>query len=255
MNTISSLCLLMAITVMATLGSGCSIIGYGAGSLVDHSMSPRQNIEAYEIGKCSELDSVTVFLRDGSRIDGRYLGLSEIPKDNYAGSYQEALSREFEETTLPEIGDTIVLQGSSTATGEQIFLGFGYQFRNFHTLGPNPKQSYYHYLFSRPVSQEKFRNSYLSDINRMIVDDTTVISGKSLRALLSTGDIPLFTQANVASGARTYSVPLQNISMAHMPRKRNFKYVGLGIGLAFDVATIAVLIAAYSWSSSWDWSD
>jgi hypothetical protein len=120
---------LMAMTALSLSISGCSVVGLGAGAMIDESKPDYKDIPGYKAGTIKKDTETTVFLRDGSQLEGKYGGLSKISPADYAKTYANVQTAKPCNVVLPVIGDTVdVLLKRKTRRNNE-FLGFDYQYR------------------------------------------------------------------------------------------------------------------------------
>jgi hypothetical protein len=233
--------LLFVLSIGIQFLAGCSAIGLGVGSIIDHSSSPRVNISPLEIGKYPDTDSVAVFLRNGDTLYGKYLGLSDIWQSDYNSLYDQEFEKGLKGKGMPAIGDTIQLKKKIGSPRNLQFLGFGYQYRRNQYDGKKNGSDDNIYLLASPVGEQKAARIFLGNVDRHLLANNSKIPINSIKILIASGEIPLMTQAKIQSGDKLNMLALQNISRAELPRMKTAKREYFRMGLYLDIAAIAIL--------------
>jgi hypothetical protein len=213
--------------------SGCTLIGYGLGSAIDASgkQTFAPEVFAARSGGRNTVEPGTklkLALRDGEVVEGKYLGVEQLPADEYVRVYGAARERYELQSELPEPGDTVTL---ALVTGRVVageFLGF-----------ERP-----HWVFFK---REVPYRVAATDVVAMSDRHDRSVSGETLDRLVSSGVVPtmsaLALEVVVREGSRRREekrlIPLDSIlSATHKPTTGRTSL--MLIGLAFDVAGIAV---------------
>jgi RNA polymerase sigma factor (sigma-70 family) len=228
--------LVRAIVLGAALTQpACTLINYGIGAMVDKGKPSqakpvdRQDLDALKTG-----EPVEVHLWDGRVLRGRYQGLQWLGPDQYRPRY-EAASKPLEaESPLPALGAgaRLVLTSGAAATGE--FRGVGPGFVSF--LEPGRKE---------PALVKLPGIASLTDAAGRSV------SGARLEALLAERRLPLVTGLMIEQPDGNEVVDHRDVaSLSRLVKPHGARTAGLVIGLAADIAWIAVAVSLQDWGSS-----
>jgi hypothetical protein len=226
--------------------SGCSLVGYGGGYLLESNMYRGGALhKRLPVGM-----PVVVTDTSGTRIEGTYTGLEELPAPRDSLAYMAAraaasLPVGSALVRLPEWGTKVVLSGSGSQPEEEVrtdtlhgqFVGFG--------LGAASGEVY---LRVRRRSDAVTR---VAPERRGRVQLGTVTYGSRVLSfeLASVEALPtvMAVAIDTATGAPAL-VPLGAVRHAEGPRRNQRRWIGLGIGLAADLIIIA---AAVGLSGDW----
>ena len=98
--------------VLAALLSGCTVINVGLGSVIDSAESDRTRCAVAHVGRGTTL---TLHMRDSSRVRGRLQGLLEPDTARYTALHQEWAASASVKDLLPSPGERVVLHNRSRA--------------------------------------------------------------------------------------------------------------------------------------------
>jgi len=154
---------------------------------------PELDLEAFKSRR-----KVIIYLSDGSRLKGRYYGLENIPKEEYAEKYTKCLELLKGEIVLPALGDTISLSFTTSEQDEAvIFGGFG------HRL-----------IMTAPVEAPDSNRFMLEYVKSISVGGGSVIETETIRDLMHKGKIPLLSAIHFRDTlANKKLIPIDEIEM------------------------------------------
>jgi hypothetical protein len=222
----------LAIALSVAL-SGCTAVGFGVGTLVDHKRPPkakpvaRSEVDTLVVGEAIELQ-----LWDGTRLSGKYQGLQWERADAYAPRYEAARAKLAPDAAVPALGPgaRVVVTSGGTATGE--FLGLGAGVVRFVERGAE-------------VSIRLDRVLTLADAAGRSV------SGAALAELVAARRLPTLAALTIEGKAGNRAVDYADVAgVSRLQRSNSGKLVGTLLGLAVDVAAVAILASDDSWDNS-----
>lgn len=211
--------------------SSCTLVGYGLGSAIDGSSKRTFGPEVFTPEGAArdtlkQGTKLTLNLRDGEVVEGKYLGVALLPAEDYSQVYAGARERYELQAALPEPGDTVTLALVSGRVLKGEFLGFE---------GPN------WVIFKRETPWRVAA----TDVVEMTDGGDCRVSGEELVRLLSSGAAPTMSGLALEVAVREPGrrreerrlIPLDSIlSASHKPT--GGRTTLMLIGLAVDVATI-----------------
>jgi hypothetical protein len=241
---------LVALVLSAIITSGCSMVGLGTGMVIDDSRSDEKTIEGWKCGSIKKGTRATVHLKDGEHIEGVFEGLSELPLDEYKTRYSRFRVAYARDLSLPEIGDTLRITDWKGDQGMHEFGGFGYRYKSLPRRSKEERSAVCQYLSAMAIDHNEQREFRLKYLDEIVIRDGNVIGAEKMEDLASQGKIPLknVMAINNAYGNR-HLVNIENIKSIEVPRKKNAKWIGLGLGLLVDGAIVAIAIAISSMPS------
>ncbi len=215
---------------LALSQSNCTIIGAGIGELIDattaQSLAPRQLApQAIEPGR-----EITLQLRDGRSLKGKYIGIVPLPAEEYAGRYQSARERHLPTAPLPELGDTVTLYMTGGGELNAEFIGFDPGVVSVRTLGS-----------AQPESIQA------QEVRQLQTGCGAAMTGEALRFLLSEGALPFqsalavhLTAVGNPAGLEQ-RVPLDRVALIEWDSDKGRK-VGTIVGGVIDAAVLVAVV-------------
>lgn len=217
---------------LLALGS-CTVIGTTIGAINDSGKPSRKTIPEEQTETIPPGSKVTVLLKTGGELTGRYSGLLRGPEEEYVKAFTAA-NHELGEP-LPNIGEQIVV--STTQSGELRGEFAGLDFQSL-LIRVDPKE--------QPPARIPD-----STILSLEDSDNTVLKSYALRPLLSGGDVPLWSHVALEQSRSTTSYRLVTdtvlvafgaVQQLQVHLKRGGAKKGFLIGLAIDVTILAVAV-------------
>jgi len=227
--------LALVIVAVATLAlNGCSMIGLTTGASVDSEKSNQKIVPGWQVMTIAPGTRITIILKDGTRLSGKYSGLDPIPAEQYAAIYSQAREQKAEGILLPALGERIdiglFLEKAKEPEKklEGIFEGFGhdrvlFKFKGTTTLSDLP----------------------LSFVTKIAGSGGHVIAGETLKRLILEGKIPVLSAIVVEGKAGKTLVAMDNVSQMEIPVKKDGAWTGFGIGAAIDIAIVFYIVAQF----------
>jgi len=216
--------------------SGCSAIGYGVGSVVDSSNRQAEWVPGSSFWQAEYLDSTAILFKDGTTLEGTFQRASNIPVDLYEARYtQAALSGTFD---LPALHDTITVRRIRGVPSDRTVVG---EFLGFRI---NERSSKGAVRVRRAVDEESFDLPTIETIKDRRGHEW---SGKSLVKKVSHGELPL-DRSVALSAPRDTVLAVDDIDSVMIQKESSWRWIGLGIGAAFDVTAIVIAINT-DWSA------
>jgi hypothetical protein len=236
-----SSCLLIAGT--SFISSGCSVLGYRLGAALDGG-EPGRSVQVQEINASIPWDAkVIVLMKDSSTAKGGYRGIAQIVDTIQTAQYDV----EFEKWRLQEGGDstwnlpfgTSIQVKVRVEAGKDLYAG---RFAGFDrgllrlSRPPSGKIVPLKLDFVQHVSDSLGNVIATHDaIIRVIADGAPLASRVD-----SLGIRVELTPSIVLDGSRP-SVPLNKVQSVNLLEPGDGKWIGLGIGIAADLAMIAAI--------------
>jgi hypothetical protein len=247
---------LVVALVSSTLS--CSVVGLGVGAIIDAKTSHQKQIGAWEMGKVKKGAEVTVFRNDSTSSSGKFDGLLPVPDSEYQEAYSRLLQGMPDSMNLPRLGENIEILHKDKKRNQSVFRGFDYQFRNFKAEQQYNYGFNFQYLFDDKSISKPMKRIFLCDINSVVRSDQMKLTGENLIVLSSNGQLPLRSQVVILTGSGLEKFPLTSIESATVPRSRNAKWIGLGMGLGLDILSIYLTYLlfshlTFSWGGSGSW--
>ncbi len=220
-KTISKLALMIVAVAISAL-NGCSLIGLTIGASVD---SPKPNQKTAPGGQAMTIapgTRITIILKDGTRLSGKYSGLDRIPSEQYAAMYSTVREQKPEGIPLPALGDSINVGISvvglfkdSEKKLEDTFEGFEHD-----------------RILTKLKGRARLSEAHLSSVTKIASGRGHVISGETIKRLILEGKIPVLSAIIVKGEAGKTRVAMDNVSQIEIPVK---KLDGALIGLTGSV--------------------
>ena len=239
--------LLVAAAVVLQL-SGCSLIGFGVGSIIDASKSDSLLIPGWRIETIKPGEGIRVLLKNGEEVRGTYMGHNPIPQEKYAARYADFQRSKQEELSIPALGDSITITLESGTQGKRLLLGFDHQY-----LSGKLKQEADSALglSSYIISVKHMHDTtsgmvFLHRVDKIVDSRGNEVKGKILQRLAYQREIPLLSSLAVKQQIKTVHIPMEEVYQIEVPKKGNLKWTGLAIGAAVDVLVIIILAVSDS---------
>ena len=221
--------LLLAVSACGVCGSGCSVVGYGVGSVVDSSNRDTAWVEGSSVLRVEHLDTTRILMKDGTRLEGRNLQEAHLPKKMYEERYLEAV--ESGNLTLPRLYDTVDVRRipgiSAKRTVSGKFLGFG-----IDTIASEGAV--------KVMLGSELKTIGLSTVESIKDRHGREWEGRTLNEHVEQIPLDCAIQLNLAGGDTLLAV--SEIDSVLAPGKSGWRWVGLGIGATVDAVAIGYLI-------------
>jgi hypothetical protein len=224
----------LAACFLALLGlGGCTVLGTVIGAVNDDGKPSRKTIPQEQTETIQPGSKVTVLLKTGGELTGKYSGLLRGPEEEYVKAFTAA-NRKLGEP-LPNIGEQVVV--SSTQSGELRGEFAGLDFQSL-LVRVDPKE--------QPPARIPD-----STILSLVGSDSTVLKSYVLRPLLSGEDVPLWSHIALAQSRSSTSsrlvtdtvlVAFGDVQQLQVHLKRGGAKKGFLIGLAIDATILAVAV-------------
>jgi len=201
------------------LFNGCCVIGFGVGDAIDGSKLDQLSVNGWKEETIKSGSQMEIFLKDGTQLSGKYVGLERVSEEEYAERYAKSRKQNLEEVILPLLGDSIIFSGVSTEEARLYeFLGFGYKTVMLKVAG------------STDISEVRL------DVLRYAEDSCgNVFELEAIEKLISEGKIPLLSAIVIQSEAGRREVAIENVYQIQVHIKRHGgRWMGLLVGAAVD---------------------
>jgi len=209
------------------------VIGTTIGAVNDGGKPSRKTTPEEQTETIQPGSKVTVLLKTGGELTGKYAGLMREPEEEYVKAFTAA-NHELGDP-LPDIGEQIVV--SSTQSGELRGEFAGLDFQSL-LVRVHPKE--------QPPARVPD-----STILSLVDSDSNVLKSYALRPLLSGEDVPLWSNIALEQSQSTTSrrlvtdtvlVAFGDVQQLQVHLKRGGAKKGFLIGLAMDVTILTVAL-------------
>jgi hypothetical protein len=239
---ITGLALIMSIWVVLRF-TGCSVIGFGIGSAIDSSKPKEKIVPGWEVQTIKPGNKIMLILKDGSGLEGKFLGLDRVPEQEYAEAYSRIRQQKPEGVLLPEIGENITI--TDTLGKEWAYQFLGYDFRH---------------IVLRPQGETESIRMSLNLMSRIVDNQGNIIEGETIRKLFSENRLPLLSaisirqepilnripESGIEVPVETTRVALDKIYQIKVPIKKQAALTGFLIGAVVDVTVIIIAVVEAS---------
>lgn len=204
--------------------AGCSLIGFGIGSISDSSSREGEEISMTELRGMRFGTGITVFMRDSRHIEGDYLGIKEEDAGEYSEFYMAAVTDLRAEGHVPCPGDSVTFAYRNTP-----WLKERGKFR-----GVDP---------GTMIVNQTGRRVFVSDLGLLKADSCADVDLPAFSALVRDRKLPLVTKS-ILLGVKKDTTELLAVDIVRVEMAggaRVGKFIGLGIGAAIDAIVIVAM--------------
>ena len=206
--------------------SGCSLIGFGTGALIDGGKQDTENLNTGEAMKLDKGDELRIVLVDSTTVKGTYNGVTLCDSETYAKQYTDFLkSRHADDTPFPALGDTLLLDTKTSESSNRLL------FRGFR---PGLVRLQY-------TGSPFYTNIPFSQFTALENRDSVKLEAGMLERMDNAGQLPNDVSLVVQTNGDTMRVPLNDIDHCEKAVSKNARWIGLGVGLAADVAAVVAI--------------
>jgi hypothetical protein len=225
--------------VMAILlsQSGCSVVGFGTGCLIDASKPDSLIMRGDQVLNAKIGKDVVVLLKSGETVEGKFGGVRLLPEEEYSNEYNAYCDRISDSLYLPHYGDTIDIVVASGQKLNRRFAGFDYRISSLKPTGEHAVQGFISLYHLDASIKDRI---YLSEIERIIGSKGAYVERASLDALLYENELPILSFAIIHNSEYSREIALNRIDYMKMANRKNSKYHGLVLGAAIDAFAIIV---------------
>ncbi|UCC43359.1 MAG: hypothetical protein JSU65_09445 [Candidatus Zixiibacteriota bacterium] len=240
--------ILMIASVQLT---GCSAIGYGVGRGLDNLGGDYINKPPCALESVKEGADVRVITVSDSICEGRFGGIEQSKQHEYAIRYA-TFQRDLlaANTGSPGIGDKSVVYLNSGDSMSGSFSGFDLLFgvnrrqpdrkRAGYTSIGRCKEVYCGAIHSTGDSLPD--RVLLQDLKYIVSKDGDTLSGERLDYLAHSGLLPLRSTVVVQQDELKSRIPIEQVSRVECRKKKQARWVLLGLGAVFDAIIIVAAI-------------
>lgn len=215
--------------------TGCSLTGLVVGGLSDLGKSPTKTVSGWTVEPLKPGASITLTLKDGSRLQGDYAGMPALTPEQYAARYRQWKAADPARAFLPDPGEPLSV---TTITGQNGSI----EFRAFNAGR----------LAFCENGKPKIERISLNLLQALKRADGTFIDKARLTQVLAGSGVPGLEQVRLRTAdKKDIDVPLGDIAQAEVPIKRHGAVNGLIAGLAIDSVIAGVVILISSNKSSY----
>jgi hypothetical protein len=197
----------------------CTIIGTEIGKKIDGSQPDEIAYSSMNIGSVRIGSKVTLIMKDGFRLDGKFLGSDYLSMDKYKQIYQNARYYLIREIILPEIGEIMTLHPRPDNKPYKVtFLGF----------------DYYHLMVETEIRDEPFKIP-LTNFEELVDDKGNILAADMVAKLISESKIPLLTTVSLQTDELTRQIRVDEIREFRIKTSKKGKLVGMFMGWSIDL--------------------
>ncbi len=219
--------------VFAIQITGCSLIGFGIGSLIDNARDTHyRSTSARQFFAISPGTPVVLNLRDSTTIAGRYRGWRDLPDSVYVPRYEawrQSLPAEFQP---PRLGEGVILTDQRHRTHRGDFVGFGL------------------YTVRLKRGRWTIEDHPFDELIKARTDDRRTFALDSVAAGIESARLPLRAELTISAPDGTHHVDASTIATVTVPVPKNAKNVGLAVGVFADILVVAA-VASMATSDPW----
>lgn len=225
--------------VMAILlsQSGCSVIGFGMGSLIDASKPDSLIMRGDQVLNAKAGKEVVVLLKSGETVEGKFGGVKLLPAEEYSNRYNEYCERIADSQYLPHYGDTVDIVVASGQKLNRRFAGFDYRISSLQQAGEHAVQGFVSLYHLDASIKDRI---YLSEIDKIVGPEGAYVARASLEELVYDGELPILSFALIYNPEHSKEIALNRIDYMKIANTKNSKYHGLVLGAAIDAFAIIV---------------
>ncbi|HEX9007300.1 MAG TPA: hypothetical protein VF889_08390, partial [Bacteroidota bacterium] len=218
---------LAALVLIALLQQGCTLIGLISGAAVDSGKPSQTVVASWEIDAIHPGSSVTLYMRDGTVLQGEYQRLEPDTAAGYRARYEAFKAGSPAAASLPEPGDSITLRLKGSQRQPTTLLAYD---RN--TLMVTSLQSKAWAVNYRSIDS--------------LTHDGFNWSGPDLRGVVLSSRAPVstllvFRDKTAAGTGPVRRIPLNDIDEVSSHNAKWGWLIGAGIGAAIDAVVIIAI--------------
>jgi len=203
---------------------GCSIVGFGIGAIIDGSKPDKDTLHVGGFVDLASGEEIRILLLDSTVVEGSYRQYAPLDSVVYDLRYKKFLDGAGDYGALPGIGDTLIVEIN---TGSQqpwyLFRGFG----NGYIIV---------WRLDRPI----ISHQWFTNLTSVRHPDGSSYDLQMLERMSESGVLPRDVSLVVETNVGITRVPLDDISTIEKSHAKNARTIGLGIGLAVDVAAVVI---------------
>ncbi len=200
------------------LCNSCTLIGFGVGSIVDKNRNPNDKKTDMQLDKLVKEQKIIVHRNDKTKLKGTYLGLTEMPEEEYKANYIRFRNQYLADSLFPVVGDTLrIFDTSSKTSAFGKLVAFTYNAVKLVKIDSGaPFTAYF--------------------------DNNTEVYFKNTRFdATSYHDLPVITLLNLeGKDKRNYTIGMNDISYVSRNNWKQPEYIGLMSGFVIDVVLITI---------------
>jgi len=227
---------LLIIIILLMIGinllmNSCSLIGIGIGAAADGSKPKEYSIGANHVNKIKNKSKVIIHKKDGTQINGKFVGTSQIAQQDYAEEYEKFKKNNHNKRSkfFPDIGDSLmIIFKDANLEFYGLFLGFDYDQIIYSDLTGD---RIFNIIYDTSYTSILYKEKYLDYIY--------------IKELIYYGRIPTLLAINLlVNDTSTLFIPANDIDKIISKNKRNAKFKGLGIGLVIDAIIFVIVMSS-----------
>jgi len=249
----------MVMFVCSGFWSGCSLLGWAVGKSIDQhnpnvitrAKFPSSKLGRWDVRQMRPGTTISLSLRDGSSVEGKFVALSNLPEESYRMAYDQALADLSPSYPLPESGATVTVEEMNgqrhrvrfygvalDTTAEQMPSGLALDERMLDLQG-----LYLVLLNAGSGTRVAMRLSNLKGI--FAEDGSPLLDGLLLRGLVLDGSLPLYTAVILRVDERTVPIGLDRIDSVALTGSEGRAMMGATLaGAAIDTTLTVVILVA-----------
>jgi hypothetical protein len=238
MKIISRFIIVLLICFSSLLNfGGCTLCGFGIGAIVDSGISSEEILPPSAIIASHKGDYIKIKTTSGYHYYGTFAAIDTNWTQDYSAEYEAARRKLAEHDTLiPALGE--VLECMNKQEDQLMTISF---------LGVDYGES----IWIDRQDGSITRTWPLSNISSLHNKEGRVYDTEALRLLMKQQLIPVRTTLTLKAENRTITLPMSGVKQIEQDNPKYWKFVGAGVGLAFDIAIISALSSMRLVSGQW----
>lgn len=239
MKTISRFIIVLLACSASMLNlSGCTLCGFGVGCIVDAcTPSNGETLPPSAILRSRRGDDLKIQTTSSDNYDGTFTSIDTNWTQDYSAEYEAArIKLAGGDTLIPALGELLEFSDNHDDQLMTVaFLGFDY--------GES--------IWIAPQDDSITRTLPLSNVSSLHNKAGLVYNTEVLRSLLDQKRIPVRISLTMNAARKTVTLPMSEVKQVENDDIKYGKYIGLGVGLAIDIAIIAALSSMRHSSECW----
>lgn len=218
----------LAAVLLASLASGCTVIGAVTGALSDARRPDWEQITCEQLSEIEAGVTLSVVTRNGSQCEGHFAGVGEEPVGEYQRRF--AVWKQATGSTLPGPGDTLALYTLRRHTKAVVPLA-GYKRKELVVESESGKGGLIHVTLAN-LSQ--------------VIGPRGVFDPAMLDSTIAAMDMPVMNMFRVTIGDDTLGISFDQTKKVEKRVTKNALLFGVVCGAALDMAVYIALKSAPS---------
>ena len=225
--------------------SGCSLMGYGIGSMIDGAKEDYRSTEKWELDEAKRGRKIKLAMKNGEIVKGKYRGLDSLDYDKYSLSCENINQIDGSESIpCPQDSVTIITTANDSVSGKFLGYDIAYSINRKKDSILNIYRKPEIYQISLTNDQDTLpRDILITSIASVATKNNNLIGGGLLREKASSENLPLRSAIKVRIKWDEHQVPVEQVESIGIDSAHHTKYYLMAIGLVIDGCCIALAVA------------